>query len=58
MPKKNKFKINTKSSQKYLWIVDWAKENKKSAILSIILLLIVMNFLAVYLRQKFEKRWN
>ena len=40
MPKK-KFKINNKSAQKYLWIVDWAKENKKSAILSIILLLIV-----------------
>ena len=40
MPKK-KFKINTKSAQKYLWIVDWAKENKKTAILSIILLLIV-----------------
>ena len=27
--KKKKFKINNKSSQKYLWIVDWAKENKK-----------------------------
>tara|TARA_B100001057_G_scaffold16193_1_gene15259 strand:- start:1558 stop:2256 length:699 start_codon:yes stop_codon:yes gene_type:complete len=40
MPKK-KFKINNKSSQKYLWIVDWAKENKKSAILSIILLLFI-----------------
>ena len=40
MPKK-KFKINNKSAQKYLWIVDWAKENKKTAILSIILLLIV-----------------
>ena len=40
MPKK-KFKINTKSAQKYLWIVDWAKEDKKTAILSIILLLIV-----------------
>ena len=40
MPKK-KFKINNKSAQKYLWIVDQAKENKKSAILSIILLLIV-----------------
>ena len=40
MPKK-KFKINTKSAQKYLWIVDWAKENKKSAILSIILLLFI-----------------
>ena len=40
MPKK-KFKINTKSAQKYLWIVDWAKENKKTAILSIILLLFV-----------------
>lgn len=40
MPKK-KFKINNKSTQKYLWIVDWAKENKKTAILSIILLLFI-----------------
>ena len=40
MPKK-KFKINNKSAQKYLWIVDWAKENKKTAIVSIILLLFV-----------------
>ena len=30
---KKKFKFNNKSLQKYLWIVDWAKENKKSATL-------------------------
>ena len=41
MSLKKKFKINNKSSQKYLWIIDWAKENKKSAILSIILLLFI-----------------
>lgn len=34
-------KLTINLHKKYLWIVDWAKENKKSAICSIILLLFV-----------------
>ena len=47
--------------QVYLWSESAERgfvEKTSATIMMLLSFLIVMNFLAVYLRQKFEKRWN
>ena len=47
--------------QVYLWSESAERgfvEKTSATIMMLLSFLIVMNFIAVYLRQKFEKRWN